>query len=402
MQILILTPQIPWPPHQGASLRNFNIVQGLVDGGAQVAMLSFAEEAQLEADLTPLISLLNRFETVPVPERTSAERLKQMVTSPIPDMGHRLFAPDFFAKLEKLLADLKPAVVQIEGIELARAIETVREHRPKTKIVFDNHNAETALQKRIYETDIQNWRKLPKAMYSRVQVNKLDKFEQWACQESDVVTAVSERDAEILQAYRRPDQTPVTHIPNCIDVSEFGMVEPEREIAYDLVFTGKMDYRPNVDGMLWFTDEIWPLIKEARPDTTLAIVGKNPAPSIEFLDYLDGVTVTGGVAEIAPWLNCSRIMIMPLRMGSGTRLKLIQGLAAGLPIVSTTNGAEGYPAKDGKELLIGDSPEEFAAQVGRLLVNRERQRLLGQNGRAFAEAYDWRRVVPKFLDLYQT
>ena len=400
MHILLLTPQIPWPPHQGASLRNFNIIQGLAaDVDTEVSLLSFAEEDQT-SDTGPLKPLLNRFETVPVPKRSFFTRLVQMITSPLPDMAHRLFEPLFFQKLETLLAEIKPDVVQIEGIELARAISTIRKLSPDAKIVFDNHNAETALQQRIYETDIRHLRRIPKALYSRVQVSKLHEFEQWACQESDIVTAVSERDAEILNAFRKPNQSKVVSIPNCIDVSNFETGDEGGEKIYDMVFTGKMDYRPNVDAMLWFANEIWPLLKFKKTDAKLVIVGKNPGPSISALDKIEGITVTGAVAEITPWLNCSRIMIMPLRMGSGTRLKLIQALAAGLPTVSTTTGAEGYPVEVGKELLIGNTPTDFANLVLDLLNSQEQQQVLGANGRKFAEAYDWRVVIPQFIALY--
>lgn len=316
-------------------------------------------------------------------------------------MGHRLYHPEFLEALEQLLTSLEPEVVQIEGIELGQALDVVKKVNGNSTVVFDNHNAETALQQRIYETDIQILSKLPKAIYSRMQVRKLDRFEGWLCREADVVTAVSGRDADILQTYRRPDQPVVTHIPNCIDVQNYAQVKDGTEKVYDLVFTGKMDYRPNVDGVLWFIEQIWPLVREHKRDATLAIVGKNPAPSITLLDQRGGITVTGAVAEIGPWLNVSKVMIMPLRMGSGTRLKLIEGLAAGLPIVSTTNGAEGYPVKDGKELLIADEPADFVAQIFRLLENSQRRKLMGQHGRNFAEAYDWRKVVPRFLELYQ-
>lgn len=396
--VLILTPQIPWPPHQGASLRNFNIIKGL-SAELDVSLLSFAEADQ-STDAPPLTALLQRFETVAVPHRSLLTRLIQLVSSPTPDMGHRLFEPAFFAKLEQMLTDLSPTIVQIEGIELARAIPIIRKISPRSKIVFDNHNAETALQERIYETDIGNLRKLPKAVYSRIQVSKLRRFETWACQESDIVTAVSERDAELLNQFRRPNQSRVTAIPNCIDTTNFQIVDDEGEKIYDLVFTGKMDYRPNIDAMLWFYQEIWPLVTQVKKDAKLVIVGKNPGPTISALDQFEGITVTGAVAEIAPWLNCSRVMVMPLRMGSGTRLKLIQALAAGLPVVSTSNGAEGYPVEDGKELLIANTPADFARQTLKLLESQTLQQQLGSNGRTFAEAFDWRKVIPKFIELY--
>ncbi|MCA9977521.1 MAG: glycosyltransferase, partial [Anaerolineales bacterium] len=303
-RILILTPQLPYPPQQGTSLRNFYIIRGLAERH-EITLLSFLEEKQsVEPEaIAPLISLCQRIETVPVPPRNTAVRLRQLLLTRRPDMAHRLYSAAFNRKLHQLLAENQFDIVQIEGIELARAIEIVHAVSPHSKIVFDDHNAETELQRRNLLTDLRHPRRWVAAAYSAVQVARLRRFERWACAAADAVTCVSAADREQLAALLNR-QSPVTVIPNCIDVDGYQALADLQDWTnlsrYDLVFMGKMDYRPNVDAVLWFADEVWPGIKAKRLahsglSTTWAIVGQKPHARLERLRGLDGVTVTGWV-----------------------------------------------------------------------------------------------------------
>ena len=149
MKILLLTPQLPYPPHQGTSLRNFHIIRGLADA-CEVSLLSFLEPGQsiAHSDIEPLNQLCQTIETVPMPQRTTAKRLQQLLGTRRPDMGHRLFSQAFNIKLLQMLQTENYDIVQIEGIELARYLPVVRHGSPRSKIVFDDHNAETELQRR--------------------------------------------------------------------------------------------------------------------------------------------------------------------------------------------------------------------------------------------------------------
>jgi glycosyltransferase involved in cell wall biosynthesis len=400
MRILLLTPQLPYPPHQGTSLRNFHIIRGLSERH-EITLLSFLEDNQSEepAATRPLRARLHHLETVSVPRRTSAIRLRQLLTTRRPDMEHRLHSPAFNRKLRRLLRENRFEVVQVEGIELARAIEIVRAASPGSKIVFDDHNAETELQRRNMLTDLGTPRRWPAALYSWFQVGRLRRFERWACRAADAVTCVSAADKMHLESLLPDSAPPITVIPNCIDVAQY-QETPEEPIPFDLLFTGKMDYRPNVDAVLWFADEIWPGIKARRPGTTWAIVGQKPHARLERLRQLPGVTVTGWVESIRPYLAGASVFLMPFRIGSGTRLKLIEAMAAGKALVSTPVGAEGFPVVNGETLLLGETAGEVETAVIRLLnVPAERKRL-GQNARRFARQYDWRQVIPQFEDIY--
>ena len=399
-RILILTPQLPYPPHQGTSLRNYHIIRGLAVKN-EVHLLSLVEGNQNASPSTigPLLELCAGIRTVPVPKRTARQRLWQLLTDARPDMAHRLESAAFDVALRQFLMEMRIDVVQVEGIELARAIPLTRAVSPGSKVVFDDHNAEAELQARAFRTDLGEIRRWPVAAYSFIQSRRLRRYEAKACREADGVTAVSEADAVKLKALV-PGLT-VTTIPNSIDVAQYSGESAGKVPEYDIVFSGKMDYRPNVDAMLWFGREIWPLIVAARPGTTWAIVGQKPHPRLAWLKEEAGVTVTGRVEEVQPYLAGAAVYVMPLRMGSGTRLKLIEAMAAAKAVVSTSIGAEGFPVSDSEQIKLAEAPETFASTIVALLANSGERRRLGRAARAFAEQYDWRRIVPRFEEVYE-
>lgn len=403
MKILILTPQLPYPPHQGTTLRNYHILRGLADAH-DLTLLSYVEPGQqtTPAEMEPLLALCTAVKTVPTPPHPTRRRLQLLATSREPDMAHRLRDSRHELALRRLLAENAFDIVQIEGIELAHLIPTIRAVSPRSRIVFDDHNAETELQRLAFEADRGNPRRWAAAAYSRVQVARLSAYEAWACRSADHVVAVSDSDRESLRALLGDESTPIGVIPNCIDVASYrpdpaALADAPR---FDLVFSGKMDYRPNIDAVLWFADEVWPEILAQRPSTTFAIVGQKPHARLDRLRDVAGITVTGRVPEVAPYLWGTAVVVMPFRVGSGTRLKLIEAMAAGLAVVSTAVGAAGFPVVDGRELVLVETGAEMATAVVGLLEAPEERARLGRAAREFADQYDWRRVVPAFSQIY--
>jgi glycosyltransferase involved in cell wall biosynthesis len=398
MKVLLLTPQLPYPPHQGTSLRNFHIIRGLAEA-CEVSLLSFLEPGQTISEKTaPLTKLCQTICTVPMPQRTIGKRLQQLLSTRRPDMAHRLFSQAFNIKLLQMLNAESFDIVQIEGIEMARYLPVIRHASPGSKIVFDDHNAETELQRRNFLTDLRQPRRWVASAYSAEQVRRLRRFERWVCQQADWVTAVSHPDKSHL-AKLTEDKTPITVIPNCIDVQQFRLDETEA-IHSDILFTGKMDYRPNVDAVLWFVAEVWPQIRQERPSATFTIVGQKPHARLERLRSVPGITLTGWVEKVAPYLVGTAVFVLPFRVGSGTRLKLIEAMAAGKAMVSTAVGAEGFPVQHNRELLLVENGVEMATAVLQLLNNPQERQRLGQAAQQFAQQYDWRVVVPRFLQGY--
>jgi len=398
MRILLLPPQRPYPPHQGTTLRNFNLVKELAKRHT-VSVLTFIEPDQNPNDPGPLPQLCHWLESLPVPRRTTALRLRQMLTTRRPDMSWRLWSPAFAGRLAKRLAAERFDVVSIEGIEMAPYLPTIEAAEPAPMIIYDAHNAEWILQKRAFTTDIEQPKRWPAALYSWVQWQRLERYEADLMDRTAHTIAMSEPDKQALRQINR--RAPITIVPNGVDLEMYtGFNGPA--ISHDLVFTGKMDFRPNIDAVLWFGQQVLPLIQARRPGTSFAIVGQRPHPRLEPLRDRPGITITGYVDDVRPYIAGATVYVAPLRVGGGTRLKLMEAMAMAKAIVSTRLGAEGFPVSHNQELLLADEPEPFAQAVLSLLDNPGRRRALGQAGLAFARAnYGWDALVPRLEQIYR-
>jgi sugar transferase (PEP-CTERM/EpsH1 system associated) len=394
----MLTPQLPYPPHQGTSLRNFNLIAQL-SKRHQVSVLSFLDADQSLESAGPLLDVCEWVDTVPVPQRGIGTRLRQMVTTRRPDMAWRLWSPAFSQRLAHRLRVSTFDVVQIEAIELAPYLPTIEAARPRPLVVFDDHNCEWLLQKRACLTDARIARRWPAAAYSLVQWMRLKRYEADTCRRADRVVAASEADRQAIQSVA--PEVPISIVPNGVDLDEYATYSGPAE-PFDLVFTGKMDFRPNVDAMLWFCDEVLPIIRHSRPQVRLAVVGQRPHPRLARLKDMPGVALTGWVSDVRPYIAGAAVYVAPLRVGGGTRLKLMQAMAMGSAIVATSLGAEGFPVQGGRHLLLADTPEEFAETVLRLLDDPAQRAELGKAARAFVQAgYGWDVLVPKIEALYR-
>lgn len=403
MRLLFLTPQLPYPPHQGTTIRNFHLLAGLARQH-EVALLSFADTSQ-RVDDTPLPDLCSRLYTIPMPAaRSLSQRLLTTLLSPQPDLALRLPSRQFQARLEQWLREESFDVIQVEGIEMGQYALALRRGRllgNRTALVFDNHNAEYVLQRRAFLTDVQQPKRWPAAGYSLIQWLKLRRYERQICQAADRVVAVSETDAEALRRLL-PGLRPAV-VPNGVDIEFFCPERPRPDSAptANLVFTGKMDFRPNVDAMLWFCDGILPRLRASRPDVTLAIVGRDPHGRVRALARRPNVTVTGYVDDIRPYVAGAQVYVVPLRMGGGTRLKVLEAMAMGKAIVSTALGAEGIAGHAGEHLILADTADDFVTAVLSLLADPDRRAALGSRARSLIEQeYAWEAIVPRMNDVY--
>ncbi len=400
-RILFLTPQLPYPLHQGTTLRNFGLIRGLAEHGHQVGLLSFVESSQPDLRSTPLANLCNPVETIPSPERSRLDRLRDLALG-FADMERRRWSGEFASKLEEMLSKHPFDIVHIEGVEMAPYLEILKRAAPNALLIYDAHNAEYALQTRIAQQDARRPARWLAAGYSAVQAARLRRLETQTCCTVNRVIAVSEADAATLK--RLPHQTSVSVIPNAIMADSY---QPEQtqpaEIQHpSLVFTGKMDFRPNVDAALWFVDEIQPLIEEEFGDAHFFAVGQQPHARLDGLRQHTNVTLTGYVEAIQPYLRAADVYIAPLRMGSGTRFKLLEAMAMGCAVVSTRIGAEGLSVEDGVHILLADTAAEFASAVISLLRDEGQRAELGARGKALVrERYDWQAIIPEVEAVYR-
>jgi glycosyltransferase involved in cell wall biosynthesis len=327
-----------------------------------------------------------------------------MLSTREPDMALRLASSTYDQALRDWLAESTFDVVQIEGIELAPYLGTIRSAPGDPLIVFDDHNCEYLLQQRTFLTDLYSPTLWPGAAYSFVQWQRLRRYESETCRDADLVLAVSQADAEALRKLV-PDLN-VTVIPNGIDTQAYRPPTDRADsgrYASDssLVFTGTMDFRPNVDAVLWFARDVLPLIQAEIPDIQFVVVGQRPHRRLDPLRRNPAITLTGWVEDVRPYFADATVYVAPLRMGGGTRLKLLEAMAMRKPIVATSLGAEGYPVQDDRELILADTPAGFAEGVLSLLRAPDRRAKLGRTARAFVEEqYDWRVIVPRVEEAY--
>ncbi len=235
--------------------------------------------------------------------------------------------------------------------------------------------------------------------YFRMQARKMYDYERDACRRARSVIAVSEADA--AQMWKEYGVERVSAVPTGVDIEYFS--PQPADPAADLVFVGSMDWLPNVDGVTWFVREILPLIRKRRPDCTLAIVGRRPGRQIQDLAENDaGIRVTGTVADVRPFLWGARCSIVPLRIGGGTRLKIYESMAAGIPVISTAIGAEGLDVCPDQDIVIADQPGVFAERCIQLLGDRDEREQLAARGRELVRAkYSWEAVGRQFEELLQ-
>jgi glycosyltransferase involved in cell wall biosynthesis len=257
--------------------------------------------------------------------------------------------------------------------------------------VLFQHNVETVIWQRRTE-HASDWLR---RLYLKLQAARMFRYEGQVCREVRRVIAVSEMDAALMRDWfgvKRADA-----VPTGVDADYFQVRGPVPPAA-DLVFVGSLDWAPNIDGIDWFQREVLPLILQRKPDCSVAIVGRKPPRAIQELSTrYPGIQVTGTVPDVRPWLWGSKVSIVPLRVGGGTRLKIFEAMAAGIPVVSTRIGAEGLGARDGDTIRIADTPESFAGACIALLDSAaERERLRDRALQMVTEQYSWEAVASAF------
>ncbi len=409
MNILLLAPQWPDPPRQGAAIRNNQILLYLARRH-KVTLLTFAPDGPV--DKSRLEAACEHVEILRLPVRSTAQRLKTLALSPLPDMAWRLHSSLMRECIRTLAETTAFDAIHTEGIEMVPyallAHDILSRRGFQASITYDAHNAEYLLQRRAFTTDLPHPRRLPRALYSLAQWWRLRNFERKFCLTSEHIIAVSEADARALARLSPAIAARTVLLPNGVDPAYWS-----REASFSreavltdsndtLVFDGTMDFRPNVDAVLWFAAEVWPRIKAKCPGARFFIVGRNPSPTVLSLGEIPGITVTGTVEDPRPWVASADVYVVPMRMGGGVRLKVLQAMAMGCAVVSTPMGAEGIDVRHNEHLLLAASATDFAQATLTLLEDPARRAALGIAARSLASSrYAWDALLPTLDELYR-
>ena len=397
MKILLVSPFLPSPPRFGGQRRIAGLAKELARRH-DVSVLSFNATDEWEHDsLDETRTYCRVVRTLPNYEPVGAgakrkNQLRSMLSRR--SYEHSLVATrqDFQRAFDEMLAAEDYDVVQIEFVQMAPF--HLSHHAGNGPLfVLDEHNIEYDILKRTAKASTGTSR----TVYNALNWRKLAREERAAWRRFDGVALTSARDERLLRDDFPACRTAV--IPNGVDVSEFAPSSDAID-ADSLVFFGAINYFPNADGVMYFADEVFPTVRRRRPDASFRVIG--PGASPEVLErQRNGVEIVGMVDDVNPYIDRAAVVVVPLRIGGGTRLKIVEALSKGKPVVSTRLGAEGLDVIDGKHLLLADEPQEFADQVERVLADADLARRLGAAGRALMEdRYSWGTITRQLEHFY--
>lgn len=394
MRILILDEEFPWPLNTGKRIRSYSLARELTKYHS-VEYMGYARENSgsvshfREVGIEPhVVPLLDRQVSGP----RLYWRLLKNLWSPYPYIVTSHYTERYKQALEKVLAAKEYDLIICEWTPYAIYVQ----HMPAIKRIAVAHNIESSIWRRYEENEVNS----AKRVYMRIQRQKVEAFEQNCFRWFDGAVSVSEPEAATIKQFGV--SYPVAVIDNGVDTEYFAprdTVQPQP----CLVFTGSMDWRPNQDAARYFVEEIWPTVKRRCPQMQVFFVGRNPSPDVKALEQQQGVFITGTVDDIRPYIADAAVYIVPLRIGGGSRLKILEAMAMKKAIVSTAVGAEGLKVENGRHLLIADTPEQFAEAVERCLENEPLRRCLGANGRTLVEEqYRWEQLGKRYHEYLTT
>jgi polysaccharide biosynthesis protein PslH len=393
LKILWLSPTLLHPTTRGGQIRTLGMLRclhrrheihyvGLFDGRSPEAIERSSEYC---SRLYPVVHTLT--------PKTSARfwgEVAGSLVSPVPALVARKRSAGMRERVAGLLREHR-----FDRI-VSDFLTPVVNLPPGAPFVIFQHNVETLIWRRYAEQARDPVRKA----YFRLQAGRVFDYERDACRRATHVIAVSERDAATMAGEFGVER--LSWVPTGVDVDYFqAPAVPDPGVAADMVFVGSMDWMPNIDGIRWFAQKVLPIIRRRRPAASLTVVGRTPPPEVRAMAEADaGIRVTGTVPDVRPYLWSGGISIVPLRIGGGTRLKIYEAMAASLPVVSTTIGAEGLEADSPRTIRIADSPEDFAAGCLALLEDAETRRRMAIDAAELVRTrFSWESVTCRFEEI---
>ncbi len=378
MRILYVCHRIPFPPNRGGKIRPFHMIEHL----SHKHSVTVASLAHSQRELEEAQELSKHCEQVLADVVPSPRRWMQAcfsLFSSKPSSVAYFWSPRLAGMIRKAAEQKSFDAI---FVHCAFAAQYVLDLRSPLRIL-DFGDIDSAKW-----FEYASSRAFPLSLGYRVEAEKLRRYERYLASQFDICTATTQGELEELRSFGVP--VPSTVIPNGVDLSYF---QPRAENPRDsavLVFLGRMDYFPNIEGAIWFANEIFPLIRRVIPQAEFRIVGSDPVRAIQNLATIPGVSVTGHVPDVRPYLMDAAVAVAPLKIARGTQNKILQFLAMGIPTVTTTVAAKGVGATPGRHFLVADGAEEFAAQVQRLVQDHGLRETLSIAGREpLPTAHSW-------------
>ena len=383
-RLLFISPRFLFPLDEGGKIRTTGILRALKGGAFEITLASPAPR-DAAAHAADIDTVCDRFVSWPAHRAGQFEKVLALAgalpvsaASDRSAAGIRVLATELADEPDVVVVDFPQAAVLTPGPF-------------GTRSVMFTHNVETE----ILERHAQMARGLRRPIW-RQQARKMQAFEQATLRRFDTVVAVSARDGKMLE--QRFGLRNVALIDTGVDLEFYGFHAPAEQ-ADTVVFSGAMDSRSNIDGIEFLLDEVWPHVAAARPRARMLVVGRNPPAALVARAKQLGLQweFTGFVDDIRPHVLRGDVSVIPLRVGSGTRLKAFEAMALGRPVVSTTLGVEGLSVEPGKHFVAAESGAEFAAAIVRVLADVElRKRLAGAARTLLEQRFSWSQVGKQF------
>lgn len=390
LKILVLDEELPYPTNTGKRTRSFNLYRRL---GAtfRLRYVGYGESDSEAAKVLRAEGIEPILVSRRMPPKQGPAFYLSLLTnllSPHPYIVTSHYSKSYQDVVLASLAEFQPDLVLCEWTPYAIYVKKLL----AVKKLVSAHNVEADIWQRYYENETNPFRR----WYIWEQWRKVQLFERSALTWVDGATAVSDLD-RISLAKNHP-QLRIAVIPNGVDLEYFRPL-PLPTQAHHLVFTGSMDWRPNQDAARYFIREILPILKQVRPDLECTFVGRNPPADIQNLGETPGVHITGTVEDVRPYVERASVYVVPLRIGGGSRLKILEALAMGRAVVSTIVGAEGLDVVHDQHVMLADDPTSFAQAVLQLLSNSKRCQELATEGRRLVEQrYGWDALAERFTN----
>jgi len=396
LKVLQIANKAPVPPDDGSSIAVYNMTQGLLQNGAEVHLMAINTKKHFKPESFVPAEFKKQANYISVPHDTNPDffgAIANLFTSQSYFVS-RFYFKEFETELIKKLQEVKFDIVQLEGLFMAVYIDVIKKYS-KAKVVLRAHNVEYL----IWERHLKNEKFILKNKYLQLQTQRLKKFEMAALQKVDAVVSITNVDKAVFQGLCNK---PVFNCISGVDISQYiskSMIGFKEKTVF---YFGSMDWLPNQQAVDWFLKNCWMKISEAVPDATFVIAGKNMPD--RFLKINErNVMVVPKVADSKDFYCQHDIMIVPLLSGSGLRIKIIEGMAYGKPIVSTSIGAEGIDITNGTNILIANYPSDFISAVIDLLQHPEKKENMGREAQAFAKVeFDNKQVVSSLISFYSS
>lgn len=388
---------MPFPLFDGGALSIYNTALGLISqkAGIKVFALNTPRNWVDPKSIPDDYREKARFEYSIVNTRLNPLHASLNLFSNKSYFVERFFSKEFSAHLIQILKDEEFDIIQFEHVYMCLYLETIKKYS-KAKVILRPQNVESQVWNRLLRNKINP----VKRKYLQIATNRLLKFEKNVANKVDGIIAISPEDAKLFSSYA--PETPLTDIPMGFDFDNISNYDVNQQYNDFPVFyhLGSMDWLPNVQGMKWFIDEVIPFVKKRHPDFKFRIAGKK-MPQWFLKRQNKNLIVDGEIIDALNYQENKAIMIVPLLSGGGIRVKIIEGMALGKTIISTSIGAEGIPYADQKNILIANNKEDFAKQIGKCFHSKEFCKEIGREAQILAkENYDFNKTAKKMMRFY--